>query len=148
MANIDNDPLGVLGTPASADVSPIKSSPPRGSKEHRKETRYKAAWKTGVTIQGGGLLEGKIKDISLHGAAIMIGRNIKPRTELTLHIHIPSLAGPAAPKIMTVHGIAAYTVHDGNEQCFRVGISFVKFEPASERNYLEARLVKHHMKIL
>lgn len=146
MVNAGKNPFGASG--AFGNVLPIDSLLPPGSREHRKETRYKATWKIAVVVDGHDLHDGKIKDISLHGAAIIIGHNLKRRASVTLHIHIPSVDGPAAPKILIVHGTAVYTVHDANDQCFRVGIAFDKFEVASDRAYLEARLASHHMKIL
>jgi len=145
MINTDNDPLGVLG--ALEDVSPIKSLPHLGGKEQRKEIRYRASWRITVAIEGNASYDGKVRDISMHGAAILIGRNLKPGLSVTLHIHIPSLSlHPDAAKILIVHGKTSYTVHDANDLSFRVGISFVNFELESDRNYLEDRLTKHHSK--
>jgi len=130
------------------EVMPIESLPPQGGREHRKEIRYRASWKVVVAVEGQGLHDGRIRDISLHGAAILIGRNPKPKTKVTLHIHIPSLTGPGASRTMKITGLAAYSVHDANNQCFRVGITFVKFELVSDRDYLEDRLTSHHSKVL
>lgn len=146
MVDVENDPLGVLA--AFNDVTPIESLPPQGVKEHRREIRYKASWKIAVTVEGKDLHDGRIKDISLHGAAILMGRNLKPNASVMLHIHIPSLAGPDVPKVLRVNGMTSYTVHDASDQCFRVGVYFVKFEMPSDCAYLEARLTNHHSKAL
>lgn len=130
------------------DVSPIKSSPPKGTKESRKETRYRASWGIAITFEGHGLYEGRIKDISLHGTSILNGLNLKPDTIVKLHIYIPPLTSPGAPRILIVHGKTSYTVHDARNQRFRVGITFVKFERPSDRAYLEELLINHHSQVL
>jgi hypothetical protein len=146
MIVVDNDPLGLFGAPS--EVTPIESLPPQGGREHRKEIRYKASWRVAVAVEGQDMHDGRIKDISPHGAAILIGCNPKPNTKVTLHIYIPSLTGPGAPKVLVVRSLAAYSVHDANNQCFRIGIAFIKFELVSDRTYLEERLTNHHSKVL
>jgi len=146
MINTDDDPLGILND--IGDVSPITSLPPPGVKEHRNETRYSAAWKVTIAADGLGSHDGRVRDISLHGAAILIGRNLKPGISVTLHFHMHSLTGPGAPKILVVHGIICYTTHDANALCFRVGVTFSKFETASDRVYLEDRLTNHHSRAI
>lgn len=142
MNSNDNNSLDM--SEAFGDVSPIKSLPPKGSKEHRKEARYRASWRIDVAVEGHDLHDGRIKDISLHGTAILNGRNLKPGISITLHIHIPPLTIPGVPKILIVHGKTCYAIHDADNLCFRVGITFVKFELASDRAFLEARLTNHH----
>lgn len=145
MGKNENDVLGVFG--ASSNVSPIESLPPQGVKEHRNETRYMASWRIAVAIEGQDFNYGRVKDISLHGTAVLNGLNIKPGTGVTLNIHIPSLTIPCQPKTLIVHGITSYAVHDVDHLCFRVGITFAEFEPASDRAYLEERLANHHAKV-
>ena len=143
MISMDNDTPTVLD--AFDDVSSIKSSQPQGVKELRKGTRYKASWRVTAIVEGQELHEGRIKDISIHGAAILVGCNLNPNISVTLQIYIPTLAGSDVPKIMIVYGMTSHTVHDVYDQCFRVGIAFVKFELASACAYLDARLTKHHL---
>ncbi|MDO8466332.1 MAG: PilZ domain-containing protein [Gallionella sp.] len=145
MGKSENDPLGVLG--AIGDISPVYSLPPRGKKELRNETRYMASWRAAVSVEGRDFHYGRIRDISLHGTAILSGLNIKDGTGVTLNIHIPALTTPCASKVLIVRGIASYAVHDVDHQCFRVGITFVEFEPAEDRTYLEERLTNHHAKV-
>ncbi len=133
---------------AFGGVSQIKSSPPKGTKETRKETRYKASWEIAIEVEGRDLYEGRIKDISLHGMSILNGLNLKPGTIVKLHIYIPPLTGPGAPRILVIHGKVSYTVHDVDKLRFRVGIAFVKFERASDRAYLEERLTNYHSQVL
>lgn len=129
------------------DVLPIHASPPSGTEEHRNENRYRASWKIFVSIEGTDLQDGKIKDVSLHGAAILNERNLMHGTHLTLHIHIPSLNGYGVPRILIVKGQTSYSIHDADNICFRVGVKFVEFNKASDRAYLEARLTQHHARL-
>lgn len=145
MNNDNDDLLGMLGT--SIGVPPVKSPPPGNARYHRKEGRYMAAWKIAVAAEGQGQHNGKLRDISLHGAAILVECNLKPQTRVTLHIHVPSLEG-RAPKILVIHGATTYTVHDMHSLRFRTGISFAKFDVASDQAYLESRLTNHHSKVL
>lgn len=144
MGKAENDPLGVFG--ASSDVLPIESLPPQGTKEHRNEIRYLVTWRMAVSINGQGFHYGRAKNISLHGAAILSGLNIKPGTSVTLNIHTPPLTAPCKPKTLIIHGITSYAVHDADHLCFRVGVTFVKFEPVADLDYLEERLANHHVK--
>jgi hypothetical protein len=146
MADIDNDPLGVFGAPA--EVTPIESLPPPGDSEHRRETRYRATWKVDVAVEGENLHDGRLNDISLHGASILLGRNLKTDTKVTLHIYIPSITGPYPPTVLTIHGMTRYTVHDSDDLLFRVGIAFIEFDMVSDRGYLNARLTSHHFEII
>lgn len=145
MGKSENDPLGVLGT--VGDISPIHSLPPRGKKDLRSEIRYMAAWRVAVSPEGRDFHYGRIKDISLHGTALLSGLNFKEGTSVTLNIHIPSLTAPCASKVLIVRGITSYAVHDVDHQCFRVGITFTEFEPAEDRAFLEERLTNHHAKV-
>lgn len=145
MGKSENDPLGVLDTPG--DIVPVVSFPPKGVKEHRNEVRYLASWRVAVAIKGQDFYYGRVKDISLHGTAVLNGLDIKPGTSVTLNIHIPTLATPCKPKTLIVHGITTYSVHDANHLCFRVGVTFVKFEPDADCAYLEERLTNHHTKV-
>lgn len=145
MTNDDNDPLGVFGAPA--EVTPIESLPPEGGSELRKETRYRATWRVDVIVGGHDSHDGRINDISLHGAAVLLGRNLKPNIKVTLRIYIPSITGPLPPTVLTVCGITRYTVHDSDDLLFRVGIAFTEFEMVSDRGYLDARLTSHHLEI-
>lgn len=149
MINSDDDPFGLLSASDDVlDVLPIQSLPPQGGKEHRRETRYRATWKVTVAIENQDSHDGRISDISLHGAAVLLGRNLKPDTKVTLRIYIPSLTGPYPPAILTVYGMTRYTVHASDDQCFRIGIAFTEFELVSDRGYLNTRLTSHHWEIL
>lgn len=145
MGKAENDPLGLFGD--VGDLTPVVALPPQGVKEHRNEARYKASWRTAIAIEGHDYIYGRIRDISLHGTAILNGLNIKPGASVTLNIHIPTLTTPCAPKVLVVHGATSYTVHDAEHLCFRTGITFIKFESAIDCAYLEERLTNHHPKV-
>lgn len=144
--NIDNDPFGISGA-FDDDITPVEATPPKGTREHRQEPRFRARWKIIVVIEGQDFHDGQIKDISAHGASILVGRNLIPSTKVKLCIDIPSLTGHGKPRTIVVQGRTVYTVHDGENMTFRVGIHFNKFTLASDRSYLEARLTEHHQTI-
>ena len=146
MEEMDDDPLGIFS--AIEDVSPVQSPPPPDGKEQRRETRYRATWKVDLVIEGQGTDDGRINDISLHGAAVLFGRNLKPNTKVTLRIYVPSITGPYPPTILTVYGRVCYTVHDSEDLLFRVGIVFVEFASIVDRGYLNTRLTSHHFEIV
>lgn len=116
-----------------------QSSLPQHAREYRREDRYMVAWRVAIAVNGR-MYNGRMKDISLHGAAILSEHNLKPETCVTLNIHVPLLACVGAPKILTVHGITAYSVHDAAHLCFRIGVNFIEFEQTSDRAHLEERL--------
>lgn len=148
MGKAENDQLR-----ASGRARPDNSMLQQGSKEQRRETRYMVSWRVAVSVNGQDLVNGRdwhygrVKDISLHGAAILNELNLKPGTRVTLSIHMPTLNRLCEPKVLTVHGEIAYTAHDTSLMCFRSGISFVKFEQESDRAYLEERLANNHVKV-
>lgn len=142
------DVLGVFGS-----VPPVKSSPPQdikppsSMKEQRKETRYMVSWRAAISVKGRDPYYGRIKDISLCGAAILNELNLKDGTSITLKIHILSLDGCCESKVVIVHGKTTYAVYDANRLCFRVGVAFVKFELEADRAYLEKHLKNHHVEL-
>lgn len=116
-------------------------------KEHRREPRYMATWRVALSIDGQNFHDGRLKDISVHGAATLSDLNVKPGTRITLKILVPSLDASCKSTLLVVYGKAAYTVLDTEHQCFRVGISFVEFQHASDQSYLEKRLANFHVKV-
>ncbi len=144
--NMDDDIFGISGA-FDDDISPVKAVPPKGTKEHRQDPRFRARWKIIVIIQGQDFHDGQIRDISQNGASILVGRNLVPSTKVILCIDIPSLTGHGKPRTIVVHGRVVYTVHDGEHMTFRAGVQFNKFNLASDRSYLEARLTEHHQTI-
>ncbi|MDZ4202622.1 MAG: PilZ domain-containing protein [Gallionella sp.] len=107
--------------------TPVDATPPKGGKEHRKSERYRVKWHAAAFIEPDGLYHGYIKDISAHGAAIFLDKNIKHGQSIKLHIHVPPLHIAQAPHVVEVQGTVAYTVHDAEELQFRVGVRFLRF---------------------
>lgn len=142
MGRDENDWLSAIG-----DVSPVSSSPPKGSKEQRQETRYLASWRVAICVDGRDPHYGRVKDISLCGAAILNEVNIRPGTRLTLNILLPTLDRAREPRVLTVHCMAVYTAYDADHLCFRVGVSFTRYEQAPDRAYLEKRLTNYHVAV-
>lgn len=142
MGKAENDQLR-----ASGRALPDNSMLPQGSKDLRRETRYMVSWRVAVSVNGQEWHYGRVKDISLHGAAILNELNLKPGTRVTLSIHMPTLNRLCEPKVLIVHGTITYTAHDTSLMCFRSGISFAKFEQESDRAYLEERLANNHVKV-
>jgi len=130
------------------EVAPTKSRSHQSLKEHRSEIRYKANWRVAIAaIERGNLIYGRIRDISLNGAAILNELNIKPGTSVTLKIFIPTFISPSEPKILVVHGTTSYSVHDADHFCFRSGIAFAKFELATDRAFLQDHLANYNIRM-
>lgn len=142
MGKAENDRLRV-----SSAISPVNSLPPKCGKEHRRETRYMVSWRAALSVDGKNFHYGRLKDISMHGAAILNDLNVKPGLRVTLNIHIPTLDRSCESKVVIARGITAYTVCDAEHQYFRVGVSFVEFGQASDRAYLEERLINNHVQV-
>ncbi len=144
-ADIFVDP--VKSQKALDEVSLIESLPTQGRREYRRSTRYNVSWRVIIDLEGHSSYEGKIKDISLHGAAVLNELNLRPNTPITLHIQIPPLVKQGKPRVIQVAGKISYTVHDVKQQCFRAGIAFTEFSLDSDRAYLEARLSEHQVEV-
>ncbi|MDD2914072.1 MAG: PilZ domain-containing protein [Gallionella sp.] len=129
------------------ETPPNKSPSPQNARGHRKEIRYKVAWRVAVLVGGLNPYYGRVKDISLDGAAILNELNLKCGASVVLNIHIPALNGSCDSKIMSVHGKTIYTVYDADRMCFRVGVTFVRFEQESDRAYLAERLINNHIAV-
>lgn len=140
MGKAENDRLRASGRGA-----PFKSFQAMGGEEQRRDPRYLVSWRVALSVGDSNSHYGRVRDISLHGAAILSDLNIKPDTRLMLSILIPTLSRDCEPKIMAIHGKAVYTAYDAEQLRFRVGVSFIKFEQADDRAYLEERLVSHHL---
>jgi len=131
--NLEFDVMDVL-----QDAFPNKTQAPIVIDDRRQDERYSVNWRITI-VAGRESHEGRLKDISLHGAAILIHRAINPNVKITLHIHVPPLH-PGAKKAITIQCVTANTVHDSHDQCFRVGISFTKFDLPSDAAYLDGRI--------
>lgn len=142
MGKAENDQLR-----ASSGMQLANHLPPKCGREHRRETRYMVSWRAAVSVDGQNFHYGRLRDISLKGAAILDDLNVKPGTCVMLKIHIPGLDISCGAKVVIARSIATYTVYDTEHQCFRMGVSFDVFEQASDRAYLEGRLTNHHTEV-
>ena len=115
--------------------------------KNRKAIRYKASWRIAIAVDGQLLREGRIKDISANGVGVLFSNNIMAGLPLTLHILVPAL-GAHEQKIIIVHAKTRSTVHDSSHHCFRVGISFEKFEMVADREFLAKRLETSHRELI
>ncbi|HEX5337577.1 MAG TPA: PilZ domain-containing protein [Gallionella sp.] len=141
--NINYNPFSV-GSLSDDDINRAHGSTPYGT-EHRRTPRFRVKWKITIDIKGEKSHAGQVKDISTNGASVLLERNLRTSTKVSLRIEIPSLSGHGRSRTIIVHGRIVYTVHDAEMLTFRAGIQFEKFELASDHSYLEARLTEHHM---
>jgi hypothetical protein len=70
-----------------------------------------------------------------------------PLVSCTIHIQVAPLDLKSKPHVITATGSIVYSVYDGNKRCFRTAINFLGFQQASDLQYLEERLSKHHVKL-
>jgi hypothetical protein len=126
---------------ALADIgTPLHPAPPKGKREHRKTTRYYVRWHVAVHINDQGLHHGFVRDLSVKGAAILVGKNLNVSESIKLHILVPPLDAHSTPRIIEVTGEITYSVHDPDELQFRVGISFDRFSTEHDPAFLEEHL--------
>jgi hypothetical protein len=111
--------------------------------ECRSDHRYTVRWHVDASIDGQGVFQGFVKEISLRGADIYIDHNLQNVKLIKLHIHVPALSKTAKEHIVEVFGKVVYTVYASKESLFRSGIKFVKFNLESDPAYLQSRLVDH-----
>jgi len=120
------------------DALPAKTLAPTVIDDRRQDERYSVNWRITIMVDGQSH-EGRLKDVSLHGAAILIHRSINPNIIFTLNIHLPPLQ-PGLKKVITIRCVTCNTVHDSRDQCFRIGVSFKQFKLPSDLVSLEERM--------
>jgi hypothetical protein len=120
-----------------------KSVAHKGTKEHRVEPRFRVRWKTTAFVDAQGLHQGSVKDISTKGAAVLLDRNLRPHGIIKLHIYIPPPHTSKISCIVEVYGQIIYSIYDGHEQLFRIGVTFLKFHSESDPAFLEKYLTSH-----
>lgn len=111
--------------------------------ECRNDQRCHVHWHVDASIDGQGVFQGFIREISLQGADIFIDHNLQNIKVIKLHIHVPVLSKTDKLHIVEVSGSVVYTVYASDEALFRSGIKFIKFNPESDRAFLQSRLVGH-----
>jgi hypothetical protein len=136
--------------PVPQPAHPAASSASNSSaidSEHRSEPRYLVKWHIVALLDSGDTHHGHIKDISFNGISVLLERNLQHIKKITLHIHVPPLDTSSGARIVEVEGKFVYTIHDHEEHVFRTGLHFGKFKTEADKNFLQNRLVNHHIKI-
>jgi len=137
----------VNGPPADPPRQrPAQAATPK-SKEHRSVPRFQVKWRAVALLDEQSRHHGFIKDISIHGAAVFLERNLQAVEVVKLHIQIPPSHTLKAPHVIEVYGKVVYTVYDNRELLFRAGICFLKFGSERDPALLEACLTGCQPKI-
>lgn len=113
--------------------------------EARATPRYRARWRTEVTLNAQTTYYGHLKDISVEGAAVLMEHNIKSAQSVTLFIEIPSEHAQHPPHILQVESKVIDTIYEGESAFFRTSLSFRRFIPADDRIFLDNHLKNHCM---
>jgi hypothetical protein len=109
-------------------------------KELRIEPRIRVRWYADALIDGQGVYQGFVKDISLNGTDIFIDLNLQKVKFVKLRIYVPPLSKASTPHVMEVSAKVIYTAYDGNESLFHTGVNFTQFNLASDQAYLQSRI--------
>lgn len=143
-AAINTHPVAATDlSPQSARMASKKLTGNAENKEHRAEPRFRVRWRTTAFVDAQGLHHGSVKDISTKGAAVLLGRNLQSQGIIKLHIYVPPPHTSNISCIVEVYGKIAYSIYDGHEQLFRVGVTFLKFHSESDPAFLEKYLTSH-----
>jgi len=109
-------------------------------KELRIEPRVHVRWHADAFIDGQGLYQGFVKDISLRGTDIFLDSNLQKVKIIKLRIYVPPVSKTSGPHIMEMSGKIVYTAYDGLESLFHAGVNFLKFKSESDLAYLQSRI--------
>lgn len=109
-------------------------------KELRTEPRMRVKWHADAFIDGQGMYQGFIKDISSRGTDIFLDRNLHKVKFVKLRIYVPPLSKASDSHIMEVSGKITYTAYDSNESLFHTGVNFTQFNLESDLAYLQTRI--------
>lgn len=123
--------------PAAPAAQPPADAPKH--EECRNEPRVHVRWHADISVDDQ-VYSGFVKDISMQGADIFLDHNLQHVKSAKLRIHVPPLNVTIAHHVTEVSGKVIYTSHDSDEQLFRTGIKFLKFDRESDREHLQARL--------
>lgn len=108
--------------------------------ELRIEPRMRVKWRVDALIDGKGVYQGFVKDISLSGTDIFLDINLQKVRSLKVRIHVPPLSKTSAPHTMEVSGKVVYTSYDNNEFLFHTGVKFLQFNSAADHDLLQSRI--------
>jgi hypothetical protein len=121
-------------------VTPI--TPENTGKHHelRVEPRIRVKWHADAFIDGKGVCQGFVKDISLKGTDIFLDLNLHKVKFLKLRIYVPPLSKKLDPYVIEVSANVMYTAYDSKESLFHTGVNFTKFNSESDQTYLQSRI--------
>lgn len=120
----------------------LASSFAQASEEQRDEPRFHVHWHVSASLDGHGVCQGFLKDISVKGATLYLDHNPEHIKTGTLQIQAPPLEAHTAPHLIEVEVRFIYSIHDSAEQMFRAGVLFKQFRVETDQTFLENRLVK------
>jgi hypothetical protein len=123
-----------------AKAAPSASSDTGKHKELRIEPRIRVKWHADAFIDGQGVYQGFVKDISSRGTDIFVDRNLQKVKFIKLRIYVPPLSKASDPHVMEVSGKVTYTAYDSKECLFHTGVNFVEFNSESDLAYLQSRI--------
>lgn len=111
---------------------------------HRGATRFGVKWRVAVALDEHNIYHGRTRDLSSHGASILLPVNISHAKMLDLHIHIPAPHAGVNSSLLHIKGKLIYVVYDSRESSFRAGIEFHEFKSQHGAEYLLKHLSLHH----
>jgi hypothetical protein len=109
-------------------------------KELRIEPRIRVRWHADAFIDGQGVYQGFVKDISLKGTDIFLDHNLQKVKFIKLRIYVPPLSKTSVSYVMEVSAKVIYTAYDSTETLFHTGVNFTQFNLASDQTYLQSRI--------
>ncbi len=118
----------------------VHSSPFNPGNEQRREPRFHVHWHVATELDKHGICLGFIKEISIQGATLYLDHDLIKVKKIILEIQVPALQPHTAPHILAIDCQVIYAIHDSDEQMFRTGIHFDKFQVESEKDFLDHRL--------
>jgi hypothetical protein len=121
-------------------VTPTASIDAGKYKELRIEPRLHVRWHADAHIDGQGVYQGIVKDISSKGTDIFLDCNLQKVKLVRLRIYVPPASKTCGPHVMEVSGKIIYTAYDSKESLFHTGVNFLRFNLESDLAYLQSRI--------
>jgi hypothetical protein len=113
------------------------------SKEGRSEPRIHVRWHADIYIDGLGLYQGLVKEISGNGTDIFLDLNLQKVKSINLRIHVPPMINDSEQRFIEVAARVIYSVYDDHESMFHTKVNFTHFNLESDRTYLHSYLQSH-----
>ena len=126
-----------------AKATPSAATDAGKHEECRSESRVHVRWHVDAFVDGQGVYQGFVKDISLKGADIFLDHNLQNVALVKLHIHVPPLQVTSDHHVIGVSGKIIHSTHDPYELLFRTGVKFLKFNLESDLACLQSRIADH-----